>query len=477
MTISLDPIIPSMKEYDIIIIGTGSGTNYLEPILSAAPHTRVAIIDTKGSSPIKDLSFFSHLASLVRGIGSVSGSGIDACIKAIDFSIIMDRLRADNIGSLESKRQTLLLDKRIDYYSAHACFIAPYTLKVGTETITSRQIFISTGSRPTIPDIPGLEASGYLDEDTLLSLKALPSSLAIMGGGAEAVEYAHFFSSIGSAVTLIAPDLLPNEEPEIAALSRHMMSKYMEIRSNCNILTVNSSSGTVQILLEDRNSGERSTISVNNILIASGRSPDLCGLQLQKGNVELHPNGWIKVNAHLESSQKNIWAFGDAIGHHLQHVANHESTVVYYNAVLGKPVKADYHAIPRAIYSYPEIASTGMSEAQAIQQYGEQGVLIGLCHFNETCKGKAMFLQDEFVKIIIESSTQRLLGAHIIGPHASILIHELIPLMYTPGQDVTPIMYAMDIHCSLSEVIKRALYSRMPVLEYRELMQKKGFYV
>jgi dihydrolipoamide dehydrogenase len=148
--------------------------------------------------------------------------------------------------------------------------------------------------------------------------------------------------------------------------------------------------------------------------------------------------------------------------------------VVYYNAVLGRQAKADYHAVPHAIFCYPEVAGVGMSEIGATEIYGEENIIIGFYRFEETGKGKAMDLQDEFVKIILEASTQKILGAHIIGPHASVLIHEIIPLMYTPEQNAAPLMYAMDIHPSLSEVIKRAFYSRMPVSEYHMVMQALG---
>lgn len=168
--------------------------------------------------------------------------------------------------------------------------------------------------------------------------------------------------------------------------------------------------------------------------------------------------GWIKVDEHLESSQKNIWVIGDAIGKHLfKHVANHESTIVYYNAVLGRKATVDFHAVPGAVFSEPEIATVGMSEIEAVEQYGEDNIIIGFYRFQDTGKGLAMDLEDEFVKVILEKKTDKILGAHIIGPHASVLIHEIIPVMYTPDQSAAPIMYSMDIHPSLSEVIKKGL--------------------
>jgi dihydrolipoamide dehydrogenase len=131
----------------------------------------------------------------------------------------------------------------------------------------------------------------------------------------------------------------------------------------------------------------------------------------------------------------------------------------------------DFHAVPSAVFSEPEISSVGMSEKEAAAQYGEANISIGFNRFKDTGKGIAMDLEDEFVKVILEKETGKILGAHIIGPHASILIHEIIPIMYTPDQSSAPIMYSMDIHPSLSEVIKRAFYSRMSINEYHMIIK------
>jgi dihydrolipoamide dehydrogenase len=469
-----------VKEYDLIIVGTGSGMNYIGPMMDADPEMKVAVIDkdepggiclTRGCIPSKILLY---PAELVTEIQKAQHFGIDVSIKNIDFSKIMERMRSKISSDIRSIEDNLRANPRIDYYKATAEFIEPYTLKAGKEVLKGKIIFLCTGSRPSIPSVKGLDDVDYLTSDDVLQISELPKSLAIIGGGYIAAEYGHFFSAMGSKVTIIGrnPYFLPQTEPEISVLAKRMMSEHMEIITNHEVLEVRQVPEGKQVLLKHRETGEEKQILASDILVATGRESNSDLLKPEKGGIEVDKMGWIKVDEHLESSQKNVWVIGDATGKHLfKHVANHESTIVYYNAVLGRKATVDFHAVPGAVFSEPEIASVGMSEKEAVAQYEEDNILIGFYRFQDTGKGLAMDLEDEFVKVILEKETDKVLGAHIIGPHASILIHEIIPVMYTSDQSAAPIMYSMDIHPSLSEVIKRAFYSRMPISEYHMILK------
>ncbi|WP_332882048.1 NAD(P)/FAD-dependent oxidoreductase [Methanosarcina horonobensis] len=148
--------------------------------------------------------------------------------------------------------------------------------------------------------------------------------------------------------------------------------------------------------------------------------------------------------------------------------------MVYLNAIMQEKVKADYHAVPHAVFSYPEVAGVGMSEKEAIEEFGEKRVIIGFKLFEDTAKGDAMEARDYFVKVILDGLEDKILGAHIIGPHASILIHEIIPLMYTASRSAKPMIQCMDIHPSLSEVVKRAFYTRLSPEHYHHVMKHLG---
>ena len=207
-------------------------------------------------------------------------------------------------------------------------------------------------------------------------------------------------------------------------------------------------------------------------MIATGRSPLSDILNPEKAGIKTDKKGWITVNEYLETSQKNIWALGDANGNYpFKHVANYEATIVYYNAVLKQKVKVDYHAVPHAVFTYPEIASVGLKEKEAISKYGSEKLLIGFYRYEDTAKGEAMEAKNYFVKVIVERNTLKILGAHIIGPSASILIHEIIPLMNTREQKLTPIIDGMHIHPALSEVVERAFRSLLPPEHYHHLIE------
>lgn len=473
-----------MENYDLIIIGTGSAMNYINPIIDLNPEIRVAVIDkdepggiclTRGCIPSKILLY---PAELIRELETASIFGIELEIKDIDFLAIMERMRRKIGEDIEAIRKGLAENPYLDYYHESAEFISPYTLKIGEKTLHSEMIFLCIGSKPAIPPIKGLEEAGYLTSDTVLKLTECPKKLAILGGSYIAAEYGHFFSAMGADVTIIGrnPQFLPQEEPEISRLARMKMSEYMKVITNHEAIEVQKEeNGQKTVIAKERNSGQEVKIIVDEVLVATGRAPNTDILHPERAGIKTDIEDWILVNEYLETSQPNIWAFGDANGKFLlKHVGNYESGIVYLNAILKEKVKADYHAVPHAVFSHPEIAGVGMKEQEAIEKYGEERILIGLKFFEDTAKGSAMELRDYFVKVILDAEADKILGAHIIGPQASVLIHQIIPLMYTELRSPAPIMRAMDIHPSLSEVVTRAFYSRLPPEHYHHLLKHIG---
>ena len=472
-----------MKEYDLIVIGTGSGMNYVSSIKEKFPDFKIAVIDkdepggiclTRGCIPSKLLLY---PAELLRTIETAGKFGIDVQIRNIDFKSIMKRMNTKISQDISMIQKVLSNNPDFDYYNDIAEFVSPYTMKIGNEMIKGKIFFLCSGSKPLIPDIKGLNETGYLTSDTVLKMTELPESIAIIGGGYIAAEYGHFFSAMGSRVTIIGrnPRFIPAEEPEISMLAKKVMSWNMNILTSLEVLEVAGTSGKKVITAKERGSGKEVVMTAEEILVATGRGPNTDILHPERGGIKTDSNGWIEVNDYLETSQKDIWTFGDANGKYLfKHVANYESTVVFYNAILKKNVKVYYHAVPHAVFSYPEIASVGVKEKEAIEMCGEENVLIGFKMYEDTAKGVVMDVKDFFVKVILEKSTSRILGAHIIGPHASILIQEIINLMYVPEEKADPITQGMHIHPSLSEVVEKAFYSLMPPEHYHHVLGEMG---
>jgi len=470
-----------MKKYDLILVGTGSGMEVVAAMAQEKPNLRAAVIDkdapggiclTRGCIPSKLLIY---PATVVRTVEKSREFGIHTEIKSVDFEAVMERMRSIINHDINMIRNGLSQSKNIDYYTEQAEFTAPYTIKVGKETITSKMILLSTGSKPAVPSIDGLQETGYLTSDTLVKISQLPRSIAIIGGGYIAAEYGHFLSAMGSKVTIIGrnPQFIPEEEPEVSALSKRELQKHVTILTNHEVLKAEATSAGKKLTAVDRYSKKGTEIVAEEILVATGRAPNTDILHPAKAGIATDAHGFIIADEYMQTSQPNIWVLGDADGKFLfKHVANHEAQVVYFNAVLKKKIKMDYHAVPHAVFTEPEIASVALKEQEAVEKYGKDNVLIGFYKYADTAKGEAMGLKDEFVKVLIKRDTGQILGAHIIGPEASVLIQEIINLMYTENQNLAPLNQAMHIHPALSEVVARAFNSFMTPDQYHHFLKE-----
>ena len=462
----------------MILLGTGSGMNIVGAMQERNPDIKVAIIDkddpggiclTRGCIPSKLLLY---PAEVVRTVQSAAQFGVEAPLKAVHFEHVMERMRQMISKDIEEVRHTLSHAPNVNYYHAQAEFVGPYTLKVGNDVLKAPMILLCTGSRPQVPPIKGLDKAGYLSSDTVLGLHKLPAAVGIIGGGYVAAEYGHFFASMGSKVTILGrqPQFLPQEDPEIAEMARAEMSRNMTILTNTQVVEVEHSMlGKKSIIGIDRTTGQKYTVPVDEILVATGRASNADLLHPERSGILVDQNGWIGTDERLETAAPGIWAFGDANGKYMfKHVANYESAVVFYNAVQKKSVAVDYRAVPHAVFTHPEIASVGMQEKEAMQTIGKENLLLGRAHFDDTAKGQAMNATG-LVKVVAKLDHETIVGAHIIGPQASVLIQELVTLMYAGGS-ASAIKNGMHIHPALSEVVERAVSALMPVDQYYHMM-------
>ncbi|HXX55037.1 MAG TPA: dihydrolipoyl dehydrogenase [Methanoregula sp.] len=473
------------KKFDAVVIGTGSGLELVNALLRKDPGSKLAVIDkddpggiclNRGCIPSKILLYS---AEIVRTAERARIFGVELEIKKIDFPFIMDRMRRMVSADVEAIRAGLHAVPNVRYFPTAAEFVAPYTLAVAGTMITAPQIFLCTGSRPGIPPVPGLAEAGYLTSDTLLALTRLPESLAIIGGGYIAAEYGHFFASMGSAVTIIGrnPRFLPGTEPEISDAAALELGRRLTILTDCEVTRVEAGSPPGKTVIATRRvNGEEIKIPAEEILVATGRIPNSDILKPERGGIATDPRGWIVVDDSMQTSSPGVWAFGDADGRHLfKHVANRETLVVFLNALEGKKKAMDYRVVPRAIFTSPEIASVGIGEAEAVAQHGTGAILIGFGDYADTAKGSAMETKNAFVKLIIGKKTGEILGAHLIGPDAAVLIQELVTVMNSGDPTIVPITDAMHIHPALSEVVSAAARTLMPVDHYHQLLEEKGY--
>ncbi len=236
------------------------------------------------------------------------------------------------------------------------------------------------------------------------------------------------------------------------------MSKRIKILTNTEVLEVTEKMEYVDVIAKDRASGKNIELSADRIMIAGGRVSNSDLLKVKNTGVETDERGYIKVNEYLETSKENIWAFGDIIGKYMfRHTANKEVVYAWHNSIHEKKIPMDYSAIPHAVFSYPEIASVGMTEKEAKKDHK---ILIGYAKYNSVAKGIAMLEDDAFAKAIVEMDTNKILGFHIVGPYASILIQEVVNAMAN-NMDLRAIYKSIHIHPALTELIPSTLGNLM----------------
>jgi dihydrolipoamide dehydrogenase len=357
-------------------------------------------------------------------------------------------------------------NEHLDWYRGWGEFVGDFMIKIGDETITAPKIFIASGSRPLVPPIPGLAEAGYIDNVSVLSLERLPESLIILGGGYLASEYGHFFSALGTKVTILGRNrmLLKDEDPEICGIVKRRLSRYIDVRTGHEAVKVEVKGGEKVVSALDLSADAVREFAAEEVMVALGRRSNSDILKPEKTGVEVDRSGWIVVNDRMETSREGIWAFGDAIGKHMfRHTANREARVAWNNAFGQSGQKMDYHAVPHAVFTYPQVGSVGMTEAEA--KAAGYKVLVGRAEYGDVAKGYAMAEEESLVKVVVNAEDGRILGCSIAGTGAADLVQQIVYLMNAGDEDYGPIGRALVIHPAMSEVVSRAFANLMPPKE------------
>jgi len=450
-----------VEQFDAIIIGSGSGM--LIASVAVDKGWKVALVESgkiggtcinRGCVPSKMLI---HPADVTANLADSEKIGIQSTVNSVDFQNIMNRMRMLVDGDVNAQAKAVEETPNLTWFKETGEFIKDYTMQVGTHTISAKKIFIVSGARTSIPPIKGLENINYLTSDSVLQLKNQPKSILIVGGGYIGMEYGHFFSGIGTKTTVIQmlSKLLPEEEPEVSDLLKLESEKRMEIHTDCEALEVKQEGELKVLVTRNRVDGMVKEFKGEALMIAAGRRSNADILKPEKTGVKLDQRGYIIVNDYLETSKKGIWAFGDAIGKMMfKHSANFEAGIVWHNANHEHKMAMNFMVTPHAVFTYPQIASVGLKEAEAKAQ--KYNILIGRALYRETAMGAAMGEPNGFVKVIVEQNTGKILGAHIIGTEAAILIQEIVNAMASGNGTMEPIAQGMHIHPALSEVVQNA---------------------
>lgn len=458
-----------MQHFDLVIIGTGSGNSIPGPGLD---HLRIAIIEDNlfggtclnvGCIPTK---MFVHPAELADAARHGRALGIDAQLNAVDWPGIRDRIFA-RIDAVEAAGRAYREGpecKNVSVFAGHGRFTAPRQLGIalhdgGTEVVTGDRFVLAAGSRAVVPEIAGLAGSGVTvhTSDTIMRIDALPASIAIVGGGFIAAEFAHVFSSFGVAVTQIARGqaLLRNLDKDVSEqFTREAAARYDVLLDST---VEHAAAGGPGVVLDLKGPHGRKTVAAELLLVATGRRSNADNLSAGAAGIAVDDAGRVVVDEYQRTTAEGIFALGDvSSAHQLKHVANHEARVVRHNLIHpDSMMAADHRFIPAAVFADPQIASVGLTEEQAASQ--------GIPHAVKTQKyadiaaGWAREDTDHFLKVLADPATGRLLGAHVIGPEAATVIQPLIHAM-SFGQSAHSVARGQYwIHPALSELVENAL--------------------
>ena len=467
-----------MPHYDLVIVGSGSGNSVITPFWNGR---RVAMIEggtfggtclNVGCIPTKMFVYPSGLAGVPA---EAERLGVDLSLDKVRWNDVRDRIfgRVDGISRSGRSYRADELDN-VDLYEEHAVFRGPRTLRTASGVeITADQVVVAAGSRPALPDVPGADLPQVHTSDTVMRIDGLPDHVVVVGGGYIAAEFAGIFSGFGSQVTQVnrSDRLLRGHDADIADRFAKAAAGQWTLKLGYSLQSVQGSQnveatggGTVEAVFVD-DGGRQLRVLADVVLLATGRVPNTDRLGVEAAGFDLDDDGTLAADASLRvlsggAPLDGVYALGDIVNpYQLKHVANREARVVAHNLEHPDRLRTiDYTAVPSAVFSRPQIASVGLTEEEARSGAARGAEIVSVVQdYGSTAYGWAMEDSEGVVKLVAERTTGRLLGAHILGQEASMLIQPLVQAMYlgTPVHQLARGPYW--IHPALTEVVENAL--------------------
>jgi len=452
--------------YDFVVIGSGPG-GYVCAIRAAQLGFKTACVEKSptlggtclniGCIPSKALLAASEKFEEARD--HLGAFGVDVGTVALNLPGMMahkDKTVKSNVDGVAY----LFKKNKIDWIKGSAAFTGPNTLSVAGEgeaqTITAKHIVIATGSEVT--PLPGIaiDEKQIVSSTGALKLEAVPKSMVVIGGGYIGLEMGTVWQRLGADVTVVEflDRILPGMDGEVSKQMQRILQKQgMKFRLSTKVSSAAASKTGVALTLEPAKGGEAEAMQADIVLVAVGRRAFVGGLDLDKAGVKLDDRGRVATDSHFATNVPGVYAIGDAIaGPMLAHKAEDEGSIVA-EIIAGQSGHIDYNLVPGVVYTWPEAASVGQTE----EQLKAEGVAykVGKFPFSANGRARAINMTDGFVKILADAKTDKVLGAHIIGPEAGTLIAEVVGMMEF-GASSEDIARTCHAHPTLEEAVKEA---------------------
>ncbi len=454
-----------MEEFDLIVIGSGSGLDVASGL--ARRGKDVAVVEpgrlggtclNRGCIPSKMLI---HRADIAQDIKNSEKFHIDAEIKDIQFDEMIQEVNQDVHSDSESIEKGLKQSEQHTLYQEEAQFVDQKVLELkdSGKKITAENIVVAAGSRPFIPPIEGTDEVDYWVSTDALKPDYQPEEIIMVGGGYISLELAHFYDAMGTEVTILerGDKLLKREDRDISQKITEIAEKRYQVELEISAQEIKEENGSKKVIAENED-GQEIEYTGDEILFATGRVPNTDSLQVEEAGIETTERGFIETDQKMRASVEGIYALGDIADNWMfKHSANHEAEVVFKNLITGDEYDVDYPAMPHAVFTAPQIAGVGKTEQELEEEGKEYGIdyVTAEYDYSDTGMGGALKEEDGFVKVLAKEDGE-ILGCHIIGPHASQQIHEVLVAMKAGSGHIDDIKDTIHIHPALNEVVQRA---------------------
>jgi pyruvate/2-oxoglutarate dehydrogenase complex dihydrolipoamide dehydrogenase (E3) component len=458
-----------MTAYDAIIIGTGQAGPPLARRL-AGIGMKVAIIErgrfggtcvNTGCTPTKTLIASAYAAHVAR-------RGADYGFSAGDVKVDMKRVKArkDYVVGLSNSgvERSLKNLENCRVYEAHARFVSPHEVQVGTEILTSDQIFINVGARAAVPDIPGLDRVDYLTNSSMMDIDFLPRHLLVLGGSYIGLEFGQMYRRFGSDVSIVVrgPRLISSEDEDVSAAVTEILAREgITVLPNAKCLRVNKEGDDIVMTVD---CGDAAELRGSHLLIATGRRPNTDDLGLDRAGVERDERGYIVVDDELRTSVPGVWALGDCNGKGaFTHTSWNDYEIVAANLANmfdGERRRVSDRIPAYALYIDPPLGRAGMTEAE-VRKSGRPA-LIGKLAMEDVSRAFEKGETEGFMKILVDAENKEILGASFLGLSGDETIHCVLDAMYAKAP-YTLLKRAMHIHPTVAEFIPTMLDDLVPL--------------
>lgn len=452
-----------MKRHDLIVIGGGVG-GLVTASVAGQLGLDVVLVERGdrlggdclhfGCVPSKTLI---RAAEVIHTVRHARTFGVRADDPISDLGAVMDRVRRVIEVIQKHDDPDRFRGYGVDVRFGEARFTGSHTVEVNGDPIHGRRFVIATGSRPAVPPVPGLEGVGYLTNESVFDERELPPRLGVLGAGPIGLELAQAFARFGSQVTVfdVAERILPREDADVAArLHALLESEGLAIHVGTTVKQIDTRDGG--IVLHCVGNGKDTTVTVDRLLVATGRKPNIESLELDNAGVMTEPGG-VRVDQRMRTSAKHIFACGDVTGPYpFTHMAEYQAGIIIANAVFRFPKRADYRVVPWVTYTKPELAHVGMTEQAA----RDQGLNVQVARFEFGDVDRALTDGSEggFMKLVMHRG--RVAGATILGPHGGELIHEMVLAMQARVR-VSTIAATIHAYPTLAQVHRRTVNSSL----------------